>query len=124
MNTYVLKNKVEISDFDSYEANRYLLSYDNRYWNISYKFKVVVTELKKEKTLEELNETINDKYSVDLCIEDVRKIISFLKYNRLLAGTDEKTDSSKQSMLWGRFTILPSNLIKRLEVLKMLQKKA
>jgi hypothetical protein len=121
-----LKEEVVISTFDDGTAKKsYMISYHKRNWKISELVNIVICSIDGIHDSEYIKTMICQKHSIHLKNSEFENIISFLYNNGLLQGSVDSNDSQVLSnkMMWGRITIFPPFLVKRLRRLSFLYNK-
>lgn len=121
---YKLKESVTISEFDCVEQDRYLLSYNNRNWNISKEMKLIIENINICNSFDEVKDRIEDNYKLDISLNLIKSVYrDFLLKNKLMQGLDEEDSDNiyaKNELLWARFTIIPENIVKNMKFMKCL----
>lgn len=117
--TLKIKENVEITCLDDY----YVMSYMERNWKLSKVVYEILSEMDGRKSKEEILSEIHSKYpdTTAITMEKLNEFIQFMNNNKILERTDDEfIQSKKNSMLWGRITILSKRYVERLKFLEFL----
>jgi putative peptide zinc metalloprotease protein len=117
---YKLKENVLISEFSGVSNDEYLIVYHDRQWKVSSNVYEVIQRLGLGKNRETIVDELNVGNNGSITEAGVEKIELFLKDNRLIEGTEDIPQMSKnlgQRNIWGRITLLSPNMIKKLRFL-------
>ncbi|MBQ3421322.1 MAG: hypothetical protein IJH34_06565 [Romboutsia sp.] len=119
-----LKESVIISEFDCVEEDRYLLSYNNRNWNISKEMKIIIENINICDSFKDVKDRIDNNYKLNISLNLIKSVYKdFLLKNRLIQMVDEEEHDnipSKNELLWARFTIVPESILKHMKFMKFL----
>lgn len=118
-----IKNEVEIVPFDDgTQSDVYLICFQHRNWKISNFVYNIILEIDGTKNIEEILSSIQHRYSKNIDVTAIETVVNFLEYNRLLidCDKDKSLPASRNKMLWGRITVIPSKVVEKFSFLSFL----
>lgn len=114
-------NNYIISEFDCNESDRYVLSYNGKYWNISRSMKLIVENINECDSFSELQTFIKEKYGDDIAINLIETVYNdFFAKNNFFDDMQNDTNMlklAKNDLIWGRFTLVSEKNISKLKIL-------
>lgn len=106
------------------QVNAYVIYYESRYWKIAPVVYQIFLCIQESKTLEQIKAQMLDTYSVDIEEDKLKHIIevAFVQTG-LLQGTVLKTKRKRNKNLWGKVTLLPTEIVMKFKFLTIFYKK-
>lgn len=118
--TYCLRENILILPFDNCHDDRFVLTYGTRHWDVSRKIKVIADIITVPRTFEEILDEL-DNQEDQMTKDEVGVILSDYFYaNGWVEDSECKTEAQATVTLWGRFTIIPKEVVKKFIFLKFL----
>jgi len=121
-----MKEEVEVSEFDGdFEKTTYLIRLDNRHWKVSKIIYYIFCAIDGTRNLSDIKEYLYTEHSINIGEQELETIIdkAFVQ-NGLLEGTTASTSPPENKMLWGKFTLISPNIIKKFRFLNFMFKKS